>query len=117
MLVLSRKQNEKIIVGDNVTITVLKIRGNTVRIGIDAPREVAVVRGELAVEQESRSAVEPVTVEFRSNGDCGQGNGPSLRIVGQEAEAEADDEGLASTGISRLQQLVAGIAANQCPAP
>ena len=48
MLVLSRKLNQSIIVGDNVKIQVLKISGNTVRIGIEAPHDVKILRGELA---------------------------------------------------------------------
>src|SRR5262245_27290531 len=47
MLVLTRKLQEKIRIGDNVTITVLRVKGQAVRIGIDAPREVRVVRAEL----------------------------------------------------------------------
>ena len=47
MLVLSRKSTERIQIGDNVVVTVLEIRGNKVRIGIDAPREVHVLRSEL----------------------------------------------------------------------
>lgn len=47
MLVLSRKQKQEIMIGDNVKITVLKVKGNTVRLGIEAPRDVHVVRGEL----------------------------------------------------------------------
>jgi carbon storage regulator CsrA len=48
MLVLSRKKNESIVIGDNIQIEVLKVSGNTVRIGIRAPRNVKVLRGELA---------------------------------------------------------------------
>ena len=48
MLVLSRKKNQSIVIGDNIQIEVLKISGNTVRIGIAAPQEVKVLRGELA---------------------------------------------------------------------
>ena len=47
MLVLSRKSTERIHIGDNVVVTVLEIRGNKVRIGIDAPKEVHVLRSEL----------------------------------------------------------------------
>ena len=47
MLVLSRKSTESIHVGDSVVITVLEIRGNKVRIGIDAPKEIHVLRSEL----------------------------------------------------------------------
>ena len=47
MLVLTRKLNEQIQIGDNITVSVLRIKGNSVRIGISAPRDVRVVRGEL----------------------------------------------------------------------
>ena len=47
MLVLSRKQEEQIRIGDEIVVTVLRIKGNTVKIGIDAPRSVRVVRTEL----------------------------------------------------------------------
>jgi carbon storage regulator len=47
MLILTRKVNESLIVGDNITITVLGVKGNQVRIGVDAPRDVAVHREEI----------------------------------------------------------------------
>lgn len=47
MLVLSRKLNESIRVGENVTITLLEIRGDRVRLGIQAPNEVPVYRQEV----------------------------------------------------------------------
>ena len=47
MLVLSRKLMERIQIGGNVVVTVLEIRGNKVRIGIDAPKEIHVLRSEL----------------------------------------------------------------------
>ena len=47
MLVLSRKKNEKIIINDDISITVVEIRGDKVRLGIEAPREVLVHRGEV----------------------------------------------------------------------
>ena len=53
MLVLSRKQQEKIHIGDDITITVLKMKGNTIRLGIEAPDEVPVLRGELRFKMES----------------------------------------------------------------
>lgn len=44
---LSRKKDEKIIIGDNITIMVIEIRGDKVRLGIDAPREITVHREEV----------------------------------------------------------------------
>jgi carbon storage regulator len=47
MLVLSRKEDERIQIGDDITITVVRIQGDKVRIGIEAPQTVPVVRDEL----------------------------------------------------------------------
>jgi carbon storage regulator len=53
MLVLSRRIGESVVVGDDVTITILEVRGDVVRVGIDAPRSVSVHRAELLAELES----------------------------------------------------------------
>jgi carbon storage regulator len=50
MLVLSRKQNERIRVGDSVVVTVVRVSGDKVRIGIEAPPNVRVLRDELELE-------------------------------------------------------------------
>ena len=47
MLILTRRAGENVMIGDDVTITVLELKGNQVRIGISAPRNVAVYREEL----------------------------------------------------------------------
>ncbi|MFO1002201.1 MAG: carbon storage regulator CsrA [Planctomycetaceae bacterium] len=47
MLVLSRKKNESIVINDNVVVTVVEVRGDKVRIGIEAPRDVTVHRQEV----------------------------------------------------------------------
>jgi len=47
MLVLSRKPGERILIGDDVAVTIVRIGPNTVRLGIDAPREMNIVREEL----------------------------------------------------------------------
>ena len=53
MLVLTRKQNEKIRIGDSITITVLRMKGKAVRLGIEAPHDISVIRGELCFDQEN----------------------------------------------------------------
>ena len=57
MLVLSRKAGQKLQIGDNVTITILEVHGNTVRVGIEAPRAIRVLRGELDSWQEQPQKV------------------------------------------------------------
>ena len=47
MLVLTRRVNERIVIGDDVTVTVLEVRGDQVRLGIEAPRDVKVFREEV----------------------------------------------------------------------
>jgi carbon storage regulator len=47
MLILTRRVGESLIIGDDVTITVLGVKGNQVRIGVNAPRDVAVHREEI----------------------------------------------------------------------
>ena len=57
MLALSRKKNEAIIVNNNVEITILEIKGDQVKLGISAPREVPVYRKEVYVQiQEANKA-------------------------------------------------------------
>lgn len=48
MLVLSRRVGEKIIIGDEITITIVRVSQGTVRIGVDAPRDMMVIRQEVA---------------------------------------------------------------------
>lgn len=47
MLILTRKLNEAIVIGDDITITVLSVKGGKVRLGIDAPEDVSVHREEI----------------------------------------------------------------------
>jgi carbon storage regulator len=55
MLVLSRKLGEKIVIGDNIVITVVKIDRNQIRIGIEAPHDVPVYREEIAPQRAMKS--------------------------------------------------------------
>lgn len=62
MLVLSRQSDETIIIGDNIRITIVEVRGDKVRIGIDAPRDVAVHRQEIydAIRRDAENAARAV---------------------------------------------------------
>jgi carbon storage regulator len=50
MLVLSRKKGETIVIGDNIEVSIIDIQGDTIRLGINAPREVQIYRKELYEE-------------------------------------------------------------------
>ena len=54
MLVLSRREGEKIIIGDSITVTIVRTGGDKVRVGIDAPDDILVLRGELEVHNDGR---------------------------------------------------------------
>ena len=56
MLVLSRKNNETIVINDDIRVTIVEVRGDKVRLGIDAPREYAVHREEVydAIKREQQ---------------------------------------------------------------
>ena len=61
MLVVSRRAGDSVVIGDDVTVSVLEVRGDVVRIGIDAPRSVAVHRAELLAQlaQSNQEAASP----------------------------------------------------------
>lgn len=60
MLVLTRKHEESIRIGNDITITILRIEGNRVRLGIEAPRDVKVLRTEVELVAEPTSVPTPV---------------------------------------------------------
>ena len=61
MLVLSRRAGESVVLGEDITVTVLEVRGDVVRVGIDAPRSLKVHRAELLaqLEKSNREAASP----------------------------------------------------------
>ena len=61
MLVLSRQRDESIVIGENIVITIVDIRGDKVRLGIQAPNEVPVHRQEVfeAIQRENRKPASP----------------------------------------------------------
>ena len=58
MLVLTRQKNESIKIGDDITVTIVRINGSQVRVGIDAPREIDIYRTEVFERIESEFAAE-----------------------------------------------------------
>jgi carbon storage regulator len=70
MLVLSRQRDESIIIGDNIVVTIVDIRGDKVRLGINAPTEIPVHRQEIyeAIQRENRRATGVQPKDTRSLG-------------------------------------------------
>ena len=60
MLILSRKINEKIMIGDDISVSIIEIRGDQVRIGVDAPKAIKVFRQEVfdAIKAENKAAAQ-----------------------------------------------------------
>ncbi len=71
MLILTRRVGETVMIGNDVTVTVLGVKGNQVRIGVNAPRDVAVHREEIfeRIKREEQGAASP-----RAGGANGNGN-------------------------------------------
>jgi carbon storage regulator len=61
LLVLTRKSNQSIMIGDDIEVSVLSVMGEKVRIGIQAPRDIPVFRKEVYLEIQQERAAEPVT--------------------------------------------------------
>jgi carbon storage regulator len=59
MLILTRRVNETLMIGERVTVTVLGVKGNQVRLGIDAPRDVEVHREEIYKRVQAEKAQQP----------------------------------------------------------
>ena len=66
MLVLSRKIDESIVIGDDVEITIVEVRGDTVKLGVSAPKSVTVYRKEVyeAIQQENIAASKPAAQDL-----------------------------------------------------
>lgn len=70
MLVLTRKYQEKIRIGNNITITVLRMKGKAVRLGIEAPPEVPVIRGELSFNGNAAETSDDASAALVVEGDA-----------------------------------------------
>jgi carbon storage regulator len=60
MLILTRRKDETILIGENISIKVVEIRGRQVRLGIDAPADILVLRGEMKLQEGDKDVEEEV---------------------------------------------------------
>ncbi|TWT95103.1 carbon storage regulator CsrA [Neorhodopirellula pilleata] len=96
MLVLTRKIDEQIKIGDDITITIIKLRNNQIRIGIDAPRDVRVLRGELEAAIEVNAGSEsktgkPAASEIRNDVVDGLMSADEMIAQGRSEASEVAD--------------------------
>jgi carbon storage regulator len=73
MLILTRRVGETVMIGNDVTVTVLGVKGNQVRIGVNAPRDVAVHREEIFERIKREEQDGPGVTPAKSNGHAGNG--------------------------------------------
>lgn len=68
MLVLTRKKDQSVIIDDKIEITILEIKGDQIRLGINAPKDVTILRKEIyqEVQEENRSAIHTYNVNLNN---------------------------------------------------
>lgn len=86
MLVLTRKIRQQIHIGENITITILRVKGQAVRVGIEAPGDVRILRGEITLAEDATATESQATV---SDDHVADGNDSSGRRVTDGAESKA----------------------------
>jgi carbon storage regulator len=88
MLVLSRQRDETIMIGDDIEVTVVDIRGDKVRLGINAPKEISVHRKEVydAIRRENRAAAQVKPEDVSGIGKVGPQKSPQPQSQPQKEE-------------------------------
>jgi carbon storage regulator len=82
MLVLSRKLDETIVIGDHIRITVVSVRGNQVRLGIEAPAEVKVFREEICPTAQAAKPLSTQTRRLKARGNVARRPAPRPIAMG-----------------------------------
>ena len=92
MLVLSRKKNESIVINNDITIVVVDIRGDKVRLGVEAPKEVPVHRREVfdLIKQNEAKALEEATRAEASGAEASGEEASGEEASGEEATSETE---------------------------
>jgi len=92
MLVLSRKKNESIVINNDITIVVVDIRGDKVRLGVEAPKEVPVHRREVfdLIKQNEAKALEEATRAAATSEEASGEEASGEEASGEEATSETE---------------------------
>ena len=109
MLVLTRKQNEKIKIGDDIVVSVLKIKGNTVRLGIEAPKNIRVVRGELPSSSEPQLKSMTVFMTDPSTGSIQEHDAEPSRTSAIEPSIRGQKIDPLDDEVNLLKQIVSQV--------
>jgi carbon storage regulator CsrA len=123
MLVLTRKSQQQIKIGDNIVITIIRVKGNSVRVGIDAPRSVRVVRSELpelpntVTQEEAPVLAKPLSDEKRASHGAIASGAQSLGgvwpVESPQTTPAADQLASRRRGPGRLSSLHYGVDGNR----
>ena len=105
MLVLTRKQEEKICIGDEIVITLLRVKGKSIRLGIEAPDKVCVLRGELVFDA-------PADKTTASN--SGNSNDAIRKQAGSRGKKNAEQVAAADTPLPQANVCHAQISRERC---
>jgi carbon storage regulator len=90
MLVLSRKAGESIVIGNDVVITILEVRGGQIRVGVDAPRSLAVHRAEIYEQVLVENQAAARSARLRDELMSTKVSGLTLQAPSAEAEPSAE---------------------------
>lgn len=117
MLVLSRRMNEQIKIGRDITITIVRLKGNVVRVGIDAPKNVHIARSELLakpkVDAEPTDAQAAATKSLRAAGAAGD-DWPTITERDGDEDCPQEPQPLA-VGPRSVSLAVRGAGPRQAP--
>ena len=104
MLVLTRKSQDSIRIGDHIKVTILRIKGNTVRIGVEAPDDVRIVRGELPRFEEPAESAPNREVPHLRQSVRDISSGDKLTVSGSETDQLVDQRGVTSRMSAPMRQ-------------